>query len=124
MDLLQLRYFQAVARHEHVSRAAEELRIAQPALSRSIARLEAELGVPLLRRHGRRVTLNRLGASFLTRVDPALPELDQGCQELADAAGLTRGSVAIAAETLRTMTTLTARFLAGHPDVSLRLCQS
>jgi DNA-binding transcriptional LysR family regulator len=124
VDLLQLRYFQAVARHEHVSRAAAELRIAQPALSRSIARLEAELGVPLLRRHGRRVALNRFGASFLTRVDTALRELDQGRQELADAAGLGRGSVAVAAETLRTVTTLTAGFLAGHPDVSLRLYQS
>lgn len=47
MDLLQLRYFQTVARHQHVSRAARELRVAQPALSRVIARLEAELGVPL-----------------------------------------------------------------------------
>jgi DNA-binding transcriptional LysR family regulator len=124
VDLLQLRYFQAVARHEHVSRAAAELRIAQPALSRSIARLEAELGVPLLRRQGRRVALNRFGASFLTRVDSALRELDQGRQELADAAGLARGSVAVAAETLRTVTSLTAGFLAGHPDVSLRLYQS
>ena len=39
VDLLQLRHFQAVARHQHVSRAAAELRIAQPALSRSIATL-------------------------------------------------------------------------------------
>ena len=124
MDLLQLRYFQAVARHEHVSRAAQELRVAQPALSRSIARLEAELGVPLFERRGRRVALNRFGAVFLARVNAALSELDQGRQELDDAAGLARGRVALATETLRTVTDLTARFLAAHPGVSFRLYQS
>jgi DNA-binding transcriptional LysR family regulator len=124
VDLLQLRYFQAVARHEHVSRAAAELRVAQPALSRSIARLETELGVPLFDRHGRRVALNRFGAVFLARVSSALSELDQARQELDDAAGLARGSVALAAETLRTVTDLTARFLSGHPEVSFRLYQS
>jgi DNA-binding transcriptional LysR family regulator len=124
VDLLQLRYFQAVARHEHVSRAAEELRVAQPALSRSIARLEAELGVALFDRRGRRVTLNRFGAAFGARVAVALSELDQARSELHDAAGLAHGSVAVAAETLRTITGLTAGFLAEHPDVSLRLYQS
>jgi DNA-binding transcriptional LysR family regulator len=124
MDLLQLRYFQAVARHEHVSRAAGELRVAQPALSRSIARLEAELGVPLFERHGRRVALNRFGIAFLARVTTALSQLDQARQELDDAAGLARGSVALAAETLRTVTDITAGFLASHPDVSFRLYQS
>jgi DNA-binding transcriptional LysR family regulator len=124
VDLLQLRYFQAVARHEHVSRAAEELRVAQPALSRSIARLEAELGVALFDRRGRRVTLNRFGAAFGTRVAAALSELDQARSELHDAAGLAHGSVAVAAETLRTITDLIAAFLAEHPDVSFRLFQS
>ena len=124
MDLLQLRYFQAVAHHQHISRAAAELHIAQPALSKSIARLEAELGVPLFDRHGRRVQLNRFGAMFLARAVRAVGELDRGRHELHDAAGLTQGVVAVAAETLRTLTGLTARFLAGHPDVSLQLYQS
>ncbi|MHB8293885.1 MAG: LysR family transcriptional regulator [Acidimicrobiales bacterium] len=124
MDLLQLRYFQAVARHEHVSRAATELHVAQPAISRTIARLEAELGVPLFDRRGRRVALNRFGAAFLARVERALGELDDGRRELDDAAGLAHGSVAVAAETLLTLTNLTAGFLAEHPDVSFRLYQS
>ena len=124
MDLLQLRYFQAVARHQHVSRAAAELRVAQPALSRAIARLEAELGVPLFDRRGRRVRLNRFGAMFLVRADRALDELDQGQHELRDAAGLAQGTVAVAAETLRTLSGLVAGFLAGHPGVSFRLFQS
>jgi len=124
VDLLQLRYFQAVAHHQHVSRAAAELHVAQPALSRSIARLETELGVPLFDRHGRRVRLNRFGTLFLARVARAIGELDQGRRELHDAAGLTQGVVAIAAETLRTVTDLTARFLTEHPGVSLQLYQS
>ena len=124
MDLIQLRYFQTVARHQHVSRAAAELRVAQPALSRAIARLEAELGVPLFDRRGRRVRLNRFGAMFLVRADRALDELDQGQHELRDAAGLAQGTVAVAAETLRTLSGLVAGFLAGHPGVSFRLFQS
>jgi DNA-binding transcriptional LysR family regulator len=98
--------------------------VAQPALSRSIGRLEGELGVALFDRRGRRVTLNRFGAAFLARVAVALGELDQARSELHDAAGLAHGSVAVAAETLRTITDLTAGFLAEHPDVSFRLCQS
>jgi DNA-binding transcriptional LysR family regulator len=124
VDLLQLRYLQAVARHQHVSRAAAELHVAQPALSRSIARLEAELGVPLFDRRGRRVQLNRFGAMFLARAGRALDELDQGRHELRDAAGLTQGTVVIAAETLRTVSGVVAGFLAGHPGVRFRLCQS
>ena len=124
MDLIQLRYFQAVARHQHVSRAAAELHVAQPALSRAIARLEAELGVPLFDRRGRRVRLNRFGAMFLARAGRALDELDQGQHELRDAAGLAQGTVAVAAETLRTLSGLVAGFLAGHSGVRFRLFQS
>lgn len=124
VDLLQLRSFQAVARLQHVSRAAAQLRVAQPALSRSIARLEAEVGVPLFDRRGRRVQLNRAGARLLARVDRALAELDQARSELHDAAGTGGGTVAVAAETLRVVTDLTAAFLAAHPDVELRLTQA
>lgn len=124
MDLLQLRYFQAVARREHITRAAAELHVAQPSLSRSVARLEAELGVPLFERNGRRIALNRFGAMLLAHVERALRELDDARAELADATGQERGSVAVAAETLRALTDLVARFRATAPEVSLRLYQS
>ncbi|MFC8670418.1 LysR family transcriptional regulator [Streptomyces sp. NPDC057199] len=124
MDLLQLRYFQAVARHEHMSRAAEELRVAQPSLSRTIARLEDELGVPLFDRQGRRVQLNRFGTAFLRRVDRALGELDDARREVADLVGLEHGTVAIAAETLLSLPDLLARFHVEHPGVAVRLYQS
>ncbi|MGK4585631.1 LysR family transcriptional regulator [Kitasatospora sp. HPMI-4] len=124
MDLLSLRYFQAVARHEHISRAAEELRVAQPSVSRTIARLEAELGVPLFDRQGRRIRLNRYGTAFLRRVDRALAELDDARRELADAAGSDHGSLAVAAETLLTLSGMLAAFRARYPGVTVRLFQS
>ncbi|GMA57787.1 hypothetical protein GCM10025858_22900 [Alicyclobacillus sacchari] len=50
MELLQLEYFQTVARLQHMTKAAEELQIAQPSLSKTISRLEEDLGVPLFDR--------------------------------------------------------------------------
>ncbi|MDA3643746.1 LysR substrate-binding domain-containing protein [Saccharopolyspora indica] len=124
MDLLPLRYFQTVARHEHISRAAAELRVSQPSLSRTIARLEKELGVPLFDRQGRQIRLNSYGAAFLTRVDRALTELDDGRQELSDAAGPVRGSVSVASETLLTLASALVAFRAEHPDADVRISQS
>ncbi|MFD6067668.1 MULTISPECIES: LysR family transcriptional regulator [Amycolatopsis] len=124
MDLLALRYFQTVARLEHVGRAAEKLRVAQPSLSRTLARLENDLGVPLFDRHGRRIRLNRFGTAFLRRVDRALAELDDARQELDDAAGLERGTVAVTAESLLVLTEPLRTFAPDHPLVDLRLSQA
>ncbi|MEV5510728.1 LysR family transcriptional regulator [Streptomyces orinoci] len=125
MDLLSLRYFRTVARHEHISRAAAELGVAQPSVSRTIIRLERELGVPLFDRQGRRIRLNRHGAAFLRRVERALAELDDARRELADAAGADQGgSVAVAAETLLPLAGLLSCFQNRHPGVTVRLHQS
>ncbi|MFF2023033.1 LysR family transcriptional regulator [Streptomyces sp. NPDC058171] len=124
MDLLQLRYFRTVARYEHMSRAAEELRVAQPSLSRSIARLEGELGSPLFHRHGRRIRLNQYGAMFLRHVDRALSELDDGCRAVREARDTGLGRVSVASETLLTITRLLGSFRDAHPRADVRLFQS
>nr|BEK66912.1 LysR substrate-binding domain-containing protein [Kitasatospora purpeofusca] len=124
MDLLQLRYFQAVARFEHISRAAEELNVAQPSLSRTIARLEAELGSPLFDRQGRRIRLNQYGAVFLRHVDRALSELDDGRRALREARETGLGRVGVASETLLTVAHLMGSFRAAFPGAEVRLFQS
>lgn len=64
MELLQLFYFDAIARHENITRAADELHISQPSLSGSLLRLERELGYPLFERRARRLFLNPAGRLF------------------------------------------------------------
>lgn len=77
MELRQLRYFVAVARARNVSRAAEELHIAQPPLSRQIQNLEAELGVKLLDRSSRPLQLTEAGRFFYEQAMQILGRLTQ-----------------------------------------------
>ena len=97
MELQQLRSFAAVARHGHFTRAAADLHIGQPAVSQHIRRLEAELGVRLLRRTTRSVELTEAGAILLARSERALGELEAAQAELAELKGLVRGRLTIGA---------------------------
>ncbi|GIP38282.1 LysR family transcriptional regulator [Paenibacillus sp. J31TS4] len=123
MELLQLRYFKTVARLEHMTKAAEELRIAQPALSRTIARLEEDLGVPLFDRQKRQIRLNQYGRIFLKQAETALQALEEGRRELQDRAGLQRGRIAIATNSLQRLSPALGEFRALHPDTSFRILQ-
>lgn len=82
MELLQLRYFLTAAEYQHMTKAAEHLQIAQPALSQAIHRLEAELGVPLFERKSRSIELNDAGRFLQKRLIPIINSLDQISAEL------------------------------------------
>ena len=76
VDLRKLRYFVAVADNLHFRKAAEQLHIAQPALSRSIGALERELGAQLFIRDKRSVTLTPAGRQLLDDARPLLVAAD------------------------------------------------
>ena len=76
MELLQLKYFLAVAESEHMTNTAKQLHIAQPALTQSIHRLEQEFGVSLFERAGRGIRLAPAGAYVRDRVKPAMETLE------------------------------------------------
>lgn len=82
MELLQLRYFLAVAESEHMTNTAKLLHIAQPALTQSIHRLEQELGVSLFERAGRGIRLSPAGAYVRDRVKPAIETLENVARDV------------------------------------------
>lgn len=95
MELLPLIYFKEVAKLENMSRAAEQLHISQPALSKAIAQLEANLGVNLFDRHGRSIKLNRYGQFFLQRTEQILKDYNQAREDLLNLVSPGHGEVAI-----------------------------
>lgn len=121
-----LRQFVAAGREEHMTRAAELLGIPQPTLSRSIARLEAELGVPLFTRPGRSVRLTRHGRQLLESAERALLALSASLEHLTGEGDLARGRVALGF--LHTfgeeiVPRLIRDFRASHPAVRFALVQ-
>jgi DNA-binding transcriptional LysR family regulator len=77
MELRHLRYFRAIGREQHFGRASVILRVAQPALTRQIRDLEAELGVELFERLPRGVRLSAAGRAFLEEVEEILKQVDR-----------------------------------------------
>lgn len=77
MDIRELRYFVQIARSGSVSAAAHHLNVAQPALSRQLRKLEDELGVTLLDRHGKGVALTEAGSRFLPQAEALIDQFRQ-----------------------------------------------
>ncbi|QIF01887.1 LysR substrate-binding domain-containing protein [Roseimicrobium sp. ORNL1] len=82
MELRHLRYFQAVAEALNFTKAAAQLRVAQPALSRQVQDLEEEIGVDLLVRSPRGVTLTAEGKLFLAEVKDLLARADESIEKV------------------------------------------
>jgi LysR family transcriptional regulator, transcription activator of glutamate synthase operon len=97
VELRQLRYVEAVARHRHFTRAAEELHVAQSALSHQIRRLEGELGTDLFERTSRTVTVTEAGEAVAERARGILAQVDGVRDEVDELRGLVRGRVSVGA---------------------------
>jgi DNA-binding transcriptional LysR family regulator len=82
MELRHLRYFLAVGEALNFTKAAAQLRVAQPALSRQVQDLEDEIGVDLLRRSPRGVTLTAEGKLFLEEVRDLLKRADESVEKV------------------------------------------
>jgi len=116
-----LRYFATVARHGSIREAADELHVAQSALSRQILKLEAHFGVPLFERHARGVKLTSAGEIFLRYARSNLQQVERVGSELDALKGLRRGTVKVQSiESLvqHLLPRTIAQFHQRHPGVT------
>ena len=124
MELQQLRYALAIADNGTFTAAAAACFVAQPSLSHAIRNLEAELGVGLFHRIGRRVTLSAAGEAFVPAAREVLRTLDTLRATVDAVAGVTAGRldlVALPTLAVDPVTPLVGAFRAAHPGVTVRL---
>jgi len=124
MELRHLRYFQAVSRTLNFSRAAEQLHVAQPALSRQIRDLEAELGTRLFDRNRVRVQLTDAGRTLASHVPKLLAELDLAVESVRATQAGTAGKLMICNDwrvSIQLIPATVIEFRTRHPGVEVSL---
>jgi DNA-binding transcriptional LysR family regulator len=117
---------EAVARHRHFTRAAEELHVAQSALSHQVRRLEAELGTELFERTSRRVSPTEAGEAVAARARRILAEVEGTREEVDELRGVLRGRISIGALLPAgeiDVPRLVARFSEAHPGIEVGILE-
>jgi LysR family transcriptional regulator, cyn operon transcriptional activator len=124
--LRHIRYLIAVAEQGNFTRAAETLRVSQPALSQQIRQLEDDLGGQLFDRSGRTVRLTDFGLAYVGYARQALLDLEAGQRALHDVRDLSRGHVRLAITPTFTeylVAPLVGQFRALHPGISIEIAE-
>ena len=124
VQLRQLQYFLAVAQTRHFTRAATEVHVAQPSLSKQIRLLERELGAPLFNRTRGNVTLTAAGETLLPLASRILADVDSAKVQVQELVGLVRGQLRLGATpTLSTVLLPPAlrRFCGKYPGIDIHV---
>jgi LysR family transcriptional regulator, transcription activator of glutamate synthase operon len=124
MDTDALRWFQQVADGTTVTEVSDLVGVTQSGVSRALARLEAEIGTPLLRRSGRTLRMTHAGAVFKPHLDALLHHLDDGIAAVSQLTDPGTGTVVLAfQQSLGTwlVPDLVRSFRVGHPSASFQL---
>ena len=126
MEIRQVEYALAVVDHGGFTRAAAALHVSQPSLSQGVAKLEAELGLPLFHRLGRRVTLTAAGDAFLDPARRLLRDADVAARSVAAVKGLEVGRldlVALPTLAVEPAARLVGQFRRRFPAIDVRLTE-
>ena len=120
MDFNQLKNLMTVARTGNISKAARELYVTQPSLSKSIARLEEELNVPLFHHRRGRIELNEYGSVFLSSVSIAFSQLESGAQTIQRMYEMDQHILSLGSNISAFLPELLPDFCAMHPEIGIR----
>ena len=120
MDFTNLNYFRTAARYGNLSRAAKELYISQPGLSRYLSRLEEEIGVPLFDRRKGKISLNTYGQLFLANVELAFSQLDQGIDSIRQLYDREQNILSVACSIEDYLVDQLKVFSPTHPEIAIR----
>ena len=120
MDFSNLNYFLAVARHGNLSRAAKELYISQPGLSRYLSRLEDEIGVPLFERRKGKIELNTYGQIFMSNVSLAFEQLNKSVETIHQLYSRDQNILSVACSIEDFLIDRLKDFSPLHPDIGIR----
>ena len=124
MQFQQLAYFAAVARTRHFTRAADDIGVSQPTLSKQIRVLENSLGSPLFVRNRGQIELTSAGEALLPHAQRILLDLESAQRSVDEVAGLRRGRVRLGATPSLCdglLPDLLIRFHQLHPDIELEV---
>ncbi len=111
MELLQLRYFAALAESENLTKTASDLYISPSSLSLTISKLEKELGVKLFDRVGRKLQLNQSGKDFLAHLRTVLSELDFAVSKIQQ-----KNTLSVLTEAPSMWVSILSAFAESHPN--------
>ncbi len=126
MNWQQLQHFEKLTEVGHYRRAAEQLYITQPTLSKSISNLEKELGVPLFYKRNNDIFLTIYGKAFHNHVKNAIREVEESLKEISLLSGQTTGTVRIGSIFTVASDYLPKRikdFSVQYPEVNFSMCQ-
>lgn len=122
MELKNLKYFQKVAELQHITKAANELFISQPALSKIIRQLESELGTTLFDRHGKNIDLNENGKLLLDATNQIFDILNTVEHDIQKNNKKNGTNIVISFNSVSMlMPLLISRFQKEYPDISIAL---
>ena len=121
-SLAALRAFEAAARHQNFSRAAEEIHVTHGAISHQVRALEEELGVALFVRHGKRIAITAEGERFASTLRKALTEIANAAESLNSGARQKRLKItSLPSFAARWLSPRIGRFIEQHPDIEVML---
>ena len=122
MELLQLRYFVTVAQTLNISQAAKHHLIPQPAMSKTISKLEKELGISLFDRYKNKLSLTNEGKAFYQTVSQSLNAIDHTVTQISSADAPLQGEINILVLQHReTLVDCIMAFKKRYPQVSFRI---